>query len=360
MRKYLLGIMLLLCGAAVLLSAALPKSWRQIATDAIMAGDRSKAIKYYQMWTDADPGDAVSLYNLACCYSLDNQLGKAMSALEKAADAGWSDSVHTADDPDLAPLHAKPEFKPLLRRIAHTAASRSGGFIVNTCKQERVGRYLVVLPDEYDGATRYPLVVLLHGYGQSAVQFASVASMIGTHEFLYVVPEGPYTALDSEGKGFSHLREKDDYSEDTASVSSTAAWVLNVAHDAMQKYPVEGNRFWVVGFSQGGAMAHVIAARYPADVAGYCTHGGYIIKGQITPQQLDAEQQQGVHVLLTHGKDDPAVPFLEGVYAANMLRQSGIDVKLVALDVPHSFEPEVGLAVHDWLKEQLAPATPPR
>lgn len=330
-------------------SAEPSKSWKQLAMDALMAGDVAKAKEYYEKWAEADPGDAISLYNLACCHAILNDTSGALQVLRKAAGAGWSDSAHTVADGDLTILRQHKEFGPIVEQIARNSRLRHGGYTVHTCAQDRLGEYLVVLPEEYDPAERYPLVVLLHGYGSSPEAFAPVTRLLNTRDFIYVLPQGPYPALDSDGKQFSHLREKDDYEEDTGTVASTADWVVRVADDAKQRYSVRGDRFWMVGFSQGGALAHAVAARYPQRVAGYCAHGGYVIKNTITRDQLSAEQKAGVKVLITHGRNDPAVGFIEAEYAWNLLKAAGVEVRLEALDVPHVFTPEVAELVNQWL-----------
>jgi phospholipase/carboxylesterase len=350
-------VIIVLCVIALQASyAETPKSWKQTAMDALYAGDYAKATQYLKKWVEADPTDAVSLYNLACCYAIDKKTDEAMKTLQAAVVAGWSDSAHTEEDTDLKPLHEQKDFKKILRDIAHNAATRSGGFITNTAPQPRLGNYLVILPDEYDGTTHYPLVVLLHGYGQSAKLFTEVVPMINSHDFIYIIPEAAYPVLDSGGKGFSHLREFDDFKEDTASIAGAAQWVVNAADDAIKRYPVDGNKFWVVGFSQGAALAHVVAARFPDRVAGYAAHGGYLIKGQFSDFQFDMEKQNNVHVLITHGKEDPSVPVMEGMYAANLLSRAGVDVSFEQMDVPHVFLPEVGAKVNDWLKAKIEKA----
>jgi hypothetical protein len=40
-----------------------------------------------------------------------------MAALRAAVAAGWSDAVHTARDPDLAPLHERPDLRTLLAKL---------------------------------------------------------------------------------------------------------------------------------------------------------------------------------------------------------------------------------------------------
>lgn len=331
------------------LTQAAPQSWKQIAQQALMEGDRARAIAYYEKWAEADPTDAVSLYNLACCYALDGRRNDALKALARAAEAGWSDSTHALTDPDLAPLRTHEEFTHALNKMASNARQRSEGYTSHVVSQQRLGRYVVILPDEYDPYQSYPLVVLLHGYGMSAEQFADVAKYINTRDYIYIVPEAPYSALDSEGKGFSHLREMENFQEDVESAPAAAGWIVRAADDAMSRYPIQGKKFYLIGFSQGAALAHIIAAHYPDRIAGYVAHSGYIIKNTITREQLSDEKKAGVRILIMHGQDDPAVAIEEGIYSSNMLKEAGLDVSFETLNVPHVFTPEVGLMAGEWL-----------
>jgi len=354
MKRYLFALILF----ASILHVALAqpaKSWRQLAEDAIGNGDYLTAAEYYQKWTQADPTDAVSLYNYACCLSLLEQPDSAVAALSKAQQAGWSDSAHTADDPDLETLRERSDFQKLLAEIARAARTRYGGYPVHACTQERVGQYLVVLPDSYEPSREYPLVILLHGYGMSPEQFADMASLINTHDFIYTVPEGPYAVLDAVGRHFSHLREHGNFREDERSVLQTADWIVRVADDVAARYPIDTTRFYLVGFSQGGALAHVTAALYPRRVAGYAAVGGYFIAGTISADMLAAEKEHEVRALILHGRDDSSVGLEEGAYTFNALQRAGVDSRMEILSGGHRFSPETGLKVNEWLREIVEP-----
>jgi predicted esterase len=328
------------------------QSWKQVATQAIMAGDYVKAAQYYEKWVEADPTDAVSLYNLACCYAALEKPDSAMRMLTSAVAVGWSDSAHTAEDPDLKPLHGRADFTKALDQAARNARLKQSAYASQVCEQERLGKYVVILPEEYDPREKYPLIILLHNYGGTPEDFSKNVALINSHDYLYAIPEGSYPAADSDGKGFSHLREFASFQEDTASVRSAVDWVVRVADDMMKRYPVDGRKFYVVGFSQGAALAHLTAAYYPERVAGYCAHGGYLIKGAFTKQQLKNEKKSDVCALITHGKEDNVVRMEEGIYATNLLKQAGINVTFAATEGAHVFSQEVAEKVNEWLKGQ--------
>ncbi|XP_058086929.1 protein MET1, chloroplastic [Magnolia sinica] len=60
---------------------------------------------------------SVASYNVACCYSMLNQVQAGLSALEDAMEAGYEDFKTIRTDPDLANLRTSEEFEPLLKRF---------------------------------------------------------------------------------------------------------------------------------------------------------------------------------------------------------------------------------------------------
>jgi tetratricopeptide (TPR) repeat protein len=64
-----------------------------------------------------EPENPVVFYNLACSYSLIEEYGRAVGALEKAFILGYRDFSWLAKDPDLKNLRAQPAFGPLKEMI---------------------------------------------------------------------------------------------------------------------------------------------------------------------------------------------------------------------------------------------------
>jgi hypothetical protein len=78
-----------------------------------------------------DPTSYINLYNLACLKALRGQAEVALDYLERAADAGYTDFIHLAIDPDLTSLRDLPRYrtfvakKPLYQRRAADRALAS-------------------------------------------------------------------------------------------------------------------------------------------------------------------------------------------------------------------------------------------
>lgn len=66
-----------------------------------------------------DPDNATNVYNMACIKSLKGKTDDAMTYLERAADAGFTDFIHIEQDADLQSLRALPRYKALIAAKDH-------------------------------------------------------------------------------------------------------------------------------------------------------------------------------------------------------------------------------------------------
>ena len=64
-----------------------------------------------------DPDNPLVFYNLACSYSLTEQFGRAVLALDKALQLGYRDFHWLARDPDLRKLRQQPVYRTLEAKI---------------------------------------------------------------------------------------------------------------------------------------------------------------------------------------------------------------------------------------------------
>lgn len=64
------------------------------------------------------PHEPENWYNLACSHALLADRDKAIAALERAIDLGYSDAAWMRSDPDMASLREDPAFQVLLDKLA--------------------------------------------------------------------------------------------------------------------------------------------------------------------------------------------------------------------------------------------------
>ena len=116
-------------------------------------------------------------------------------------------------------------------------------------------QYLTVLPDEYDEGRRYPLVIMLHGFGANMQDLAGLAPAINSTGYVYACPNAPI-AFDlgqgHAGYGWTS-RPPDATPEEFEAAESLLGGFFE---ELLQQFFVLPGNALLLGFSQGGGMTY--------------------------------------------------------------------------------------------------------
>lgn len=116
---------------------------------------------------------------------------------------------------------------------------------------------------------KLPLLVLLHGCGQTGRDLAAVSRMnrlAARERFLVLYPEQERMANSHGCWNWFERR--------TGKADAEAATLLAAVDQVARKQPVDLERVAVAGLSAGGSMAVLMAARYPHRFCAVATHSG--------------------------------------------------------------------------------------
>lgn len=172
-------------------------------------------------------------------------------------------------------------------------------------------RYIVHAPRSYDGRTRLPVVVMLHGAGGTgagAMEETGWAQKADEANFLAVFPDAtppdPSTSAqfltnpqiwnDGSGRGHAGRRDIDD-----------VGFVNFMLDDLSNRFRVDENRIFVTGFSNGASMTFRVGAELSSRVAAIAPVSGHF---WLNISKLD----HPVSMIFLTGTEDPLNPINGG------------------------------------------------
>jgi poly(3-hydroxybutyrate) depolymerase len=299
----------------------------------------------YQLVADLSEGTHM-LGEVALPVHLRNGLDELVTRLEAAAAAAPSDvradilypvdrmrhvnsgllELRTFD-----PAHDFAEASAVAARLgdgANPAAHRTGDF-KRHYRLERAGEimpYHMYVPTTYDGSRTYPLIIALHGLGNTEDSFfdnyeKALPPLAEQHGYIVAAPLG-YRVDGAYGWGLGTppadpaIRRLQERSE---------ADVMEVLRLVRQQYKVDANRIYLAGHSMGAIGTWRIAPKYPEIWAAIAA-----ISGQGQPATL--ERIRHIPEIVVHGDNDPTVNVQGSRAMVARARELGIELKY--LEVP--------------------------
>ncbi len=190
----------------------------------------------------------------------------------------------------------------------------------------------------YDG-TPTPLLLALHGMGDTGsnfVQFSGFSTLAQTRGYLLAYPNGQTMPVSGSPKGwnasFTGLFNG-------AGMTDEVDYLRAVIADVSASYSVDADRVFVVGYSNGGFMANVLACIASDRVAAVASISGTLFDGDVSACQ----PVKPVAVMHTHGTNDGTVGYNGGAWQFGLVSVSYVSATdLAAL----------------WVDKGNCPATP--
>jgi predicted peptidase len=164
--------------------------------------------------------------------------------------------------------------------------------------------YLLFLPQGYEQSKqRWPLMLFLHGAGESGTDLAKVKTH-GPPKVVESKPDFPFILVSpqSAGRGWN---------------SDTLNALLN---DVIRQYRVDERRIYLTGLSMGGYGTWSLAAAHPerfAAIVPICGGGN----------PADAKKLAALPIWVFHGAKDPTVPVQRSREMVEAIQAAGGNVK---------------------------------
>jgi predicted peptidase len=223
-------------------------------------------------------------------------------------------------------------------------------------------RYAIYVPRDFDPARRWPLVLSLHGQGECGADGLRQLTQGLSQAILAAPQDWPVIALFPQKP--DPEREWEEYEPA----------LMALVEAARARWPIDPDRVYLTGLSQGGHGAWVLGARYAELWAAVVPVCGYVAARAGDPRAVlpgayngsPGELAKGLHKLPVwafHGAADSIVPVAETESMVAALVAAGGDPKITLFPgVDHgSWDPayrDSGLAA--WLLAQRRPPLTPK
>lgn len=199
------------------------------------------------------------------------------------------------------------------------------------------------------GGGRGPLLVLMHGFGAPGTDLLPFAGEIeappGTR---FAFPEAPLALPPEYGSGrawwhidimelqMALLTGRVRELRDRVPEGLTEA---NAKVTAMLRELEPGERVLIGGFSQGAMLACDVVLRSTDPFVGLVMMSGtYLAASEWTPLMA---QRKGLPVFMSHGREDPLLPFALAESLRDAMKAAGLEVEWVPFSGGHGVAPEV-------------------
>jgi polyhydroxybutyrate depolymerase len=173
-------------------------------------------------------------------------------------------------------------------------------------------RFLLAEPT---GPGRHPLVVVLHGLGQTTAGFLQTTGLVPAARAAGVALLAPETPDRSWNDGRFGATGRDD-----------DGFITGVVDRLVARGVADPSRLTLVGFSNGAGMSVELLSQHPGRYAAAMLVGGELLSAPGAPVPHSA-----VTTVLVHGTDDPVQPWLgRPTRTSRLPAQAGVPKTLAA------------------------------
>jgi phospholipase/carboxylesterase len=202
-------------------------------------------------------------------------------------------------------------------------------------------------------------VVLMHGFGASGEDLVPLAHELQV-PVRYVFPAAPLTLGGMYGDARAwwlidferierQLRAGDDRTVEVPDgLHAVRAQVSSFLDALVERFAIAPGKLVLGGFSQGAMLSLDVGLHRAQPPAGLILMSGTLIAA--AEWQPRMPQLAGVPILMSHGRQDPLLPFATSEQLRDQLRAAGADLEWIPFHGGHTIAPNVVDGVAHFLR----------
>jgi phospholipase/carboxylesterase len=175
-------------------------------------------------------------------------------------------------------------------------------------------------PLHYESNYAYPLLVWLHGSGDSEVQLRRIMPLVSMRNYVAIAPRGVANGAESTGRDGYSWQQSEEH------VMVAGARVERCIRLARKRFHVASDRIFLAGYAEGGSMALRLALTQPDRFAGTASLGGAFPTGNCPLRRLNDVRR--LPLLLATGRDSVKYNQQQVVGDLRLLHSAGMSLTL--------------------------------
>ena len=203
--------------------------------------------------------------------------------------------------------------------------------------------YKIHLPAHAEEGRKYPVVFALHGIGYNEEYMLDLVKDL-KEEFILIGVRGHL--LYEDGYAYYYLK---DYGNPERKLFDDSIDKLKHFIDyAFHQYPIDSNKVYLIGFSQGAILSMTLALLLGDAIKGIVAMNGYI--PSFVKKEYPLKSIRPLSVFLTQGESDPIFPLNVGQETYDYLRLHAGSVKYTIYPAGHEISQDNQRDLVSWLR----------
>jgi phospholipase/carboxylesterase len=208
------------------------------------------------------------------------------------------------------------------------------------------------------------VLVWLHGLGADGRDLVDILDALNLPDDIiarHVFPNAPWRPITLNGgmvmRGWYDVTGLEFVNQEDADGIHRSAAAVAALLDREAARGIGARRVFLVGFSQGGAIALHLGLRYPRRLAGIVALSTYLPLAATFPREAHAANRD-VPIFLAHGMYDPIVSPALGEMARNELSTAGYDIDWHTYPMGHTISMDEIQHLSQWFAQGLDSLAP--
>lgn len=206
--------------------------------------------------------------------------------------------------------------------------------------------YDLLKPKTVDPNKAYPALFLIHGIGSNEQNMFPLTAGLEEKYFIFSI-RGPI----SHPPGFAFFTIEGYGKPHREVFKQSLSQITDFLDYASNKYPIDKNQLYLLGFSQGAILSMSLALTLGNKIKGIVALSGYIPK--IVSEDYEIKPVNELSVFISHGEVDQILPYEWGVEAQEYFKQLGADVTFCSYKEPHTVSLQNQQDFIQWILEKI-------